>query len=184
MGIMQIDLQTNLLKDAEYCVTNCFDERPAGADISLLVIHNISLPEGEFGGPYIKQLFLGELDKNLFEPFGIAEGLKASTHLFIDRQGAVMQFVPFDKRAWHAGRSSFQGQDECNDYSIGIEVEGTDTTPYTDAQYKTLGEVSRAIMMAYPLITRERITGHDTIAPDRKTDPGPTFDWTRYFGLL
>ncbi len=181
---MQIDTKTGLLTTAEHCITDCYNERPDGAPISLLVIHNISLPEGEFGGPYVKQLFMGELDTALYPQLKIAEGLEASTHLFIDRDGKVMQFVPFHKRAWHAGRSSFQGQAECNDYSIGIELEGTDTMPYTDAQYQVLSEVTQQIMQAYPMITGERITGHDTIAPERKTDPGPAFDWTRYFELL
>jgi AmpD protein len=181
---MQINPNTGLLSEVEHCLTTMCNERPLGADISLLVIHNISLPPGEFGGDYVKQLFMGELAAEHYQAFNIPQDLEASAHLFIRRDGKVVQFVPFDQRAWHAGPSSFQGQDKCNDYSIGIELEGTDTAPYSDAQYQSLAQVSKEIMRAYPMITRERITGHDTIAPDRKTDPGPAFDWNRYFELL
>lgn len=181
---MQIDIETGLLPDVEYCPTPQCNARPLGADISLLVIHNISLPVGQFGGDVVRQLFCGELTDAQCQDLGIPSGMEASAHLFIRRDGQIVQFVPFHQRAWHAGRSSFQGQDECNDYSIGIEVEGTDTTAYTDAQYESLRVVTQQIMQAYPMITRERITGHDTIAPERKTDPGPAFDWSRYFGLF
>ncbi len=155
-----------------------------GDDISLLVIHNISLPAGEFGKPYIHDLFLGQLDPNAHPSFASLASLRVSAHLFIDRQGHVTQFVPFHQRAWHAGASSFEGREGCNDFSIGIELEGTDTEPFTDAQYTALAEATRVIMSAFPAITRDRIVGHSDIAPSRKTDPGPFFDWKRFFGLI
>jgi AmpD protein len=155
-----------------------------GEDISLLVIHNISLPMGEWGTPYVKALFMGTLDPSAHESFKSLAGLKVSAHLFIDRKGHIVQFVPFDKRAWHAGESSFEGRTRCNDFSIGIELEGSDTAPFTDAQYEALANATKVIQAAYPLITQERIVGHSDIAPSRKTDPGPLFDWDRFFRLL
>lgn len=158
---------------------NC-NERPEGCDISLLVIHNISLPAGQFGTGYIEQLFTNCLDCQQHADFADLQGLTVSAHLLIDRQGAVTQFVPFDKRAWHAGASCFEGCDNCNDYSIGIELEGTDEAPYTDEQYQALVLVTRQLMRDYPAINSARIVGHCDVAPERKTDPGPSFDWLRY----
>jgi AmpD protein len=126
---------------------------------------------------------MGTLDATAHPSFTELANLKVSTHLFINRSGEIIQFVPFTQRAWHAGVSSFEGQERCNDFSIGIELEGSDTAPFTDAQYAALAQATRAIMAAYPAITRERIVGHSDIAPSRKTDPGPCFDWNRYFGL-
>ncbi len=158
------------------------NERPAGAEISLLVIHNISLPpvqfgEGSAGTIHIEQFFTNTLDHSAHPYFDTLRGLEVSAHLLITREGEVVQFVDFNKRAWHAGRSSFQGQPECNDYSIGIELEGADTIPYSKAQYTALAQVTQSIMQHYPAITAERITGHSDIAPERKTDPGEAFDW-------
>jgi len=172
------------LPDAHRVISSNCNERPAQTDISLLVIHNISLPAGEFGGPYIEQLFTNCLDCSCHDSFTDLENLEVSSHLLIDRKGDITQFVPFNRRAWHAGQSSFKGEDNCNDFSIGIELEGTDELPYEAAQYDTLVRVCRQIMGFYPLITRDRIVGHCDIAPERKTDPGPAFDWGRLFNSL
>ncbi len=155
------------------------NERPEN-EVSLLVIHNISLPPGQFGSNHISDLFLGCLNPNEHECFPEIYQLKVAAHLLIRRDGEVIQYVPFDKRAWHAGISSFEGREGCNDFSIGIEMEGTDTLPYTDAQYAQLEKVTKVILLTYPKISEERITGHCHIAPGRKTDPGGSFDWARY----
>ena len=162
---------------------NC-DSRPDDCPASLLVIHGISLPPGKFGGPYIDQLFTNQLNPAEHPYFAEIEHLRVSSHLLIRRDGELVQYVPLNHRAWHAGQSSFDGVERCNDFSIGIELEGTDSDPYTDAQYVTLGLVSLAIMQHYPDINLQRITGHCHIAPERKTDPGPCFDWPRYHDLL
>ncbi|RUO23545.1 1,6-anhydro-N-acetylmuramyl-L-alanine amidase AmpD [Aliidiomarina iranensis] len=160
------------------------DERPNSNDISLLVIHGISLPEGNFGGPYITELFLGRLDCEAHPTFAILKGLRVSAHCLIRRNGEIIQYVDFNRRAWHAGVSSWNGRERCNDYSIGIELEGTDSTPYTKEQYQALAAVTQVIQQHYPAITNERIVGHEHIAPGRKTDPGPAFDWQHYRALL
>ncbi len=160
------------------------DERPEGETISLLVIHNISLPPGQFGGEDVEQLFMGTLDCDRHPFYAQLRGLRVSSHLFIRRDGEVLQFVPYQRRAWHAGVSRMQGRERCNDFSIGIELEGTDHQPYTDAQYLALAAVSRDIMRRFPAITLGRIVGHNDIAPGRKTDPGPAFDWPRFRQLL
>ncbi len=168
------------LPEARQCPSPNCDPRPAGCTIDLLVIHNISLPPGEFGGPWIDQLFLNRLEPAAHPYFQEIHQHRVSAHLLIRRDGECIQYVPFDRRAWHAGVSCFQGREACNDFSIGIELEGADQIPYSDAQYRRLILVSREIMARYPAITPERITGHSDIAPDRKTDPGPAFDWERY----
>ena len=160
------------------------DERPADQAVDLLVIHSISLPPGEYGGPYIDQLFTNTLDPNRHSYFPQLMGLRVSSHLLIRRDGRCVQYVPFTRRAWHAGVSSFEGRSACNDFSIGVELEGTDQDPYTDAQYATLVASTRCLMDAFPHITPQRIVGHSDIAPGRKTDPGPAFDWDRYRLLL
>lgn len=172
------------LADARLCPSpNCGD-RPAGSEVSLLVIHNISLPPGQFGGGYIEQFFTNVLNANEHSYFaGIAE-LQVSAHFLIDRQGEVVQFVPLHQRAWHAGDSSFAGCANCNDYSIGIELEGTDVDPYSDKQYQGLVQLSRQLLSAYPALSAERIVGHSDISPGRKTDPGSAFDWPRFFAML
>lgn len=153
-----------------------FNQRPSD-EVSLLVIHNISLPAGEFGGDDIIRLFTNTLDPAQYPEL---HQLTVSAHFLIRRDGELIQFVSTENRAWHAGVSSFEGREGCNDFSIGIELEGTDTEPFTDAQYSALFELTKSIQQAYPLITNERITGHEHIAPGRKTDPGPAFDWQRY----
>lgn len=147
--------------------------------ISLLVIHGISLPAGEFGGPWIERLFLGRLASGMHPALAALADVRVSAHLLIRRDGKIIQFVPFKRRAWHAGVSVFQGRPRCNDYSIGIELEGTDAAPYADIQYVRLIAVTGALMRAYTAITLDRVVGHCDIAPERKTDPGPAFDWSR-----
>lgn len=158
---------------------NC-DARPAGTAINLLVIHNISLPPGEFGTDCPARLFLNELDFDAHPWFEQIRGLKVSSHFLIERDGTVTQFVSCNDRAWHAGLSTFNGRSACNDFSIGIELEGTDDLPYTDAQYRRLGELTTALKTHYPLTA---VRGHCHIAPSRKTDPGKAFDWARYAKL-
>lgn len=162
---------------------NC-NERPENTEVSLLVIHNISLPAGQFGGCYIEQLFTNCLSLSDDKSFSDLEGLEVSSHLLIDRAGAMTQFVNFDQRAWHAGLSCFDKCDNCNDFSIGIELEGTDFIPYTDEQYQALIAVTRSLMQSYPAISIDRIVGHSDIAPGRKSDPGVVFDWDYYRQML
>lgn len=161
-----------------------YNQRPDPADISLLVIHNISLPCGQFNTPYIKDLFLNRLDCTADPSFADLIGLEVSAHLLIERNGHITQFVNFNHRAWHAGVSVFDGRNNCNDYSIGIELEGCDDQVYTDGQYQRLASVSWQLLQVYPKLTRQRICGHSDIAPGRKTDPGPCFDWAYYRQLL
>jgi AmpD protein len=147
----------------------------------LLVVHGISLPPGEFGGPQVEQLFTNTLDWDSHPYFGEIRGMQVSAHLLVKRDGELIQFVPFTQRAWHAGASSFRGRSCCNDYSIGIELEGEDEIPYEDRQYEVLIEVSRALMQAYPEMSAREIAAHSDIAPGRKTDPGTAFDWLRLY---
>ncbi|MEJ2576209.1 MAG: 1,6-anhydro-N-acetylmuramyl-L-alanine amidase AmpD [Gammaproteobacteria bacterium] len=156
------------------------DERPAGTAVDLLVIHNISLPPGEFGGHWIEDLFLNRLDAGAHPYFAAIADQRVSAHALIRRDGSLLQFVPLERRAWHAGASCFGGREACNDFSVGIELEGSDETPFTAAQYRRLAEVAREVMRRYPAIAPERIVGHSDIAPERKTDPGPHFDWPRF----
>lgn len=160
------------------------DERPEGIEPDLLVIHNISLPPGRFDGPWIEHLFQNRLDASTDAYFASIAGLRVSAHLLIRRDGELLQFVELGRRAWHAGRSSFQGRPECNDYSIGIELEGTDDIAFTDEQYDRLIEATALVRARFPAITTDRITGHQQIAPGRKTDPGHAFDWQRYLAGL
>lgn len=160
------------------------DDRPQGEPISLLVIHNISLPAGHFTSDpqtsYIDALFCGTLNTNEHPSFADLAGVRVSAHCVIWRNGQIFQYVPFAKRAWHAGVSSFAGRERCNDFSIGIELEGTDQIPYTEPQYQSLLALSRYLMQQYPAITLDRVVGHCDIAPGRKTDPGVVFDWPRF----
>ncbi len=157
------------------------DRRPRGAAVELLVIHNISLPPGEFGGDAIMQLFTNTLDVSAHPYYAQLRDLRVSSHFLIRRDGETIQFVPCGKRAWHAGVSSWQGRERCNDYSIGVELEGTDDEPFTAAQYRALARLTRRLCRAYPI---RGIAGHSDIAPQRKTDPGPCFDWARYLQLV
>ena len=161
-----------------------FGPRPAGCVPRLLVVHNISLPPGQYGGDHIERLFTNCLDWDEHPFFAGIRGAQVSAHLLIRRGGEVVQFVSLADRAWHAGQSCYAGQDNCNDFSIGIELEGTDDEAYTGAQYRVLAAVTRTIQACYTDIDDSRIVGHSDIAPDRKTDPGPAFDWNRYRSLL
>lgn len=161
-----------------------FDARPDAGDISLLVVHCISLPPGEFGGPFIDQLFRNSLDPNAHPYFAGIYQLKVSAHLLIRRDGQIVQYVAFDQRAWHAGVSEYRGRSRCNDFSIGIELEGADSGAFEERQYVALKEVIEALLQHYPGLSRQRIVGHSDIAPRRKTDPGKGFDWTKLWQLL
>jgi len=157
------------------------DARPEGSAVRLVVVHNISLPPDQFGGPGVIELFTNRLDPDAHPYYAQIAGLRVSAHFFIRRDGELIQFVPTGLRAWHAGASHWGGCDRCNDFSIGIELEGTDTTPFTDAQYVQLAALVTALRQAHPL---EAVTGHSDIAPGRKTDPGPHFDWPRLAAAL
>jgi AmpD protein len=161
-----------------------FDERPDPSDISLLVIHCISLPPGEFANPYIDRFFCNQLDPDVHPYFKEIFQMTVSAHVVIKRCGEVVQYVPFDRRAWHAGKSIYAGRERCNDFSIGIELEGTEQIGYTDEQYRRLAEVIQALLNNYPTLSSQRITGHSDIAPGRKTDPGNSFNWKKLYGLL
>lgn len=161
-----------------------FDARPEGENISLLVIHYISLPPEEFGGAFIDDFFLGKLDPSLHPYFAEIADVRVSAHCLIERNGRVTQYVNFNDRAWHAGVSSFQGREKCNDFAIGIELEGSNEQPFTVAQYAALIELTKTIMASYPQITKDRIVGHCDIAPERKVDPGRFFAWNYFLKHL
>ena len=161
-----------------------FDDRPGGQEIDLLVIHAISLPPNEFGGGYIQDFFQNRLDSSIHPYFEEIAALEVSSHFLIDRKGDLIQFVATDKRAWHCGESHFCGRQACNDFAIGIELEGCDESTFRDEQYDRLARLTRAIRQTYPKIVADNIVGHSDIAPGRKTDPGPYFDWARYRASL
>ncbi len=173
-----------LIRPGTQCPSPNQDDRPASMEPDLIIIHSISLPPGKFGGPQVQELFTNCLDWDAHPYFGEIRGLKVSAHLLIRRDGDLLQFVPFGRRAWHAGESSFRGRSCCNDYSIGIELEGDEETPYTDAQYSHLTAVITAIRECYPDITVRHIAGHCDVSPGRKSDPGPAFDWLRLYDGL
>jgi N-acetyl-anhydromuramoyl-L-alanine amidase len=179
-----IDRPGGLLVGARQVLSPYFDERPTGMAPELLVVHGISLPPGEFGGPWIDHLFTGTLPADAHPEFRKRASLRVSAHALIRRDGQIVQYVPFGQRAWHAGKSEYAGRSSCNDFSIGVELEGTDQTPYTDAQYLSLAALANALLSAYPALSPDRIVGHSDIAPGRKTDPGPYFDWPRFRSLL
>jgi AmpD protein len=181
---LRIDSATGLLVDARQVLSPHFDARPADADLTLIVVHGISLPEGQFGGPWIDRLFTGNLPAEAGPAFADIAALRVSAHAVIRRDGAISQYVPFPQRAWHAGRSSYQGREACNDFSVGLELEGADQVPYTQAQYVALSDLIKALCVCYPTLSVERLVGHSDIAPGRKTDPGPAFDWPRLRSLL
>ncbi|MRX27402.1 1,6-anhydro-N-acetylmuramyl-L-alanine amidase AmpD [Kangiella sp. HZ709] len=177
-------IQNHLLVEAKQIASPHFDERQDEADISLLVIHNISLPPNQFGGPYIEDFFQGKLNSKLHPYFETISDLRVSSHLLVKRDGQIVQFVPFNQRAWHAGISTFEGREACNDFSIGIELEGADDLPFTQEQYNQLVIITNALITAYPLLTKDRIAGHSDIAPGRKTDPGHYFQWSYYLDQI
>lgn len=179
----RVDAQ-HRLAGARWLASPNHDERPQGSGIELLVIHAIALPPETFGGPWIDRLFTNTLDAGAHPYFAGIAGLRVSAHCCIFRDGSVTQYVAFDRRAWHAGASQWRGRARVNDFSIGIELEGSDTQPFADAQYQTLAGVSRALFAAYPQLSADTLAGHSDIAPQRKTDPGPQFDWARYRALI
>jgi AmpD protein len=180
---MQLDSASGWCNGVHCCPSPNFNERPAG-EVSLLVIHNISLPPAQFKTGKVQAFFQNRLDTDEHPYFqGIAD-LRVSAHFLIERDGEVTQFVSCLDRAWHAGVSTFEGRETCNDFSLGIELEGTDDQPFTDAQYAALIRLTRQLQAAYPAITIARICGHSDIAPGRKTDPGPFFDWPRFKAAL
>ena len=181
---MKIDTGTGLLLGVRQVLSPHFDRRPPAVVPELLVVHGISLPPGEFGGPWIDRLFTGTLPWEAHPYFMEIKGLRASSHALIRRDGQIVQYVPFGERAWHAGQSAYRGRNGCNDFSIGVELEGTDDTPYTDAQYEQLVALATALLATYASMSEDAIVGHSDIAPGRKTDPGPSFDWARFRMLL
>ena len=176
---LRIDAATGLLVGARQVFSPHLDERPGGTALELIVLHGISLPPGEFGGPWIDRLFTGDLPADEHPYFRAIASSRVSAHVLIRRTGEIVQYVPFHRRAWHAGESSYRGRAACNDFSVGIELEGTDETPYTDAQYEELVRLIRALLRAYPTLGLDRIAAHSDVAPGRKTDPGGAFDWER-----
>lgn len=182
--MIEIDVESGLMATARQCDSPNQDDRPDATEISLIVLHSISLPPGKFGGAEIEQLFCNQLDWDAHPYFTEIRGLEVSAHLLIRRNGELVQFVPFNRRAWHAGASCFQGENTCNDYSIGIELEGEDETAYDDRQYETLNPLLGALLRSYPGLSARRIAAHSDIAPGRKTDPGPAFDWLRLYDGL
>jgi AmpD protein len=181
---LKIDAATGLLAGARQVLSPHCDARPAGMKPDLLVVHGISLPPGEFGGPWIDRLFTGTLAPDAHPFFRDLAGARLSAHALIRRDGQIVQYVPFGARAWHAGKSEYQGRSACNDFSVGIELEGADDTPYTEAQYHGLAALAAALLASYPSLSAEHIAGHSDIAPGRKEDPWPTFDWPRFRALL
>jgi AmpD protein len=179
MQRMQVNRSTGRLEGVSYLASPNCNARPAGCEPELVVIHGISVPAGHFGDGHVEGLFTNELDTDSDERLAHLSGVQVSAHLLIHRDGHITQFVPFNQRAWHAGESSFNQRANCNDFSIGIELEGTDMTTYAGVQYDVLEQVLRALREAYPEIGDDRVVGHCHIAPGRKSDPGPRFDWGR-----
>lgn len=177
---IEIDVDTGWVKQARRVPSPNCDERPEGAGLELIVIHNISLPPGIYGGPHIDALFTNQLDPADHPYFAEIHQMRVSSHLLVRRDGSLVQYVPIHQRAWHAGLSCYQGRERCNDFSIGIELEGQDDEPYENAQYEALNGLTLALLKSYPGLSAERIAGHNDIAPGRKTDPGAAFDWSRY----
>ena len=179
-----IDTDRGLLELARQEPSPNCDERPQGVEPDLIVVHAISLPPGEFGGPWIDQLFTNVLPPDGHPYFAEVADLRVSSHLLIRRSGEIVQYVPFQRRAWHAGVSSWAGRERCNDFSIGIELEGADHSPYESTQYAMLARVIAMLCRSYQHLTPDRVVGHSDIAPGRKSDPGPAFDWPRLRSLV
>lgn len=181
---LDIDAATGLIKGVRQVLSPHWDARPSGVAPDLIVVHNISLPPGEFGGPWVDRLFTGNLPAEAHPYFATLKGMRVSAHALIGRGGDVVQFVSLHRRAWHAGQSIYQGRTACNDFSVGIELEGTDDAPFEAAQYQSLASLIRAAVVAIPSLSVERVVGHSDIAPGRKTDPGTAFEWPRLMALL
>jgi N-acetyl-anhydromuramoyl-L-alanine amidase len=181
---LEVDLASGLMRGATQIASPNCDARPAGTDAELIVVHGISLPPGEFGGPWIERLFTNTLPLDLHPYFAEIGDLRVSSHLLVARDGSLTQFVKFTDRAWHAGQSSYLGRQACNDFSIGIELEGVDEIAYSAEQYAALAQAVAALCDAYPRLSPDRLVGHSDISPGRKTDPGPAFDWARAKSLI
>jgi AmpD protein len=181
---LNIDSATGLLNGARQVLSPHCDARPAGTVPELLVVHGISLPPGEFGGPWIDRLFTGTLPPEAHPYFREIAAGRVSAHALVRRDGAIVQYVPFGERAWHAGTSQYRGRSACNDFSVGVELEGTDDTPYSESQYQQLAALAAALLASYASLSAEAIVGHSDIAPGRKTDPGAAFDWPLFRALL
>jgi N-acetyl-anhydromuramoyl-L-alanine amidase len=176
---LKVDLESGLMRGARQIASPNHDARPPGVTADLIVVHGISLPPGDFGGSWIERLFTNTLPLDAHPYFAEIGALRVSSHLVITRDGRLTQYVSFNDRAWHSGVSSYEGREACNDFSIGVELEGADTVPYEAAQYQALAEIVAALCKAYPGLSPDRMVGHSDIAPGRKTDPGPAFDWQR-----
>jgi AmpD protein len=183
-GSLFIDTASGLVQPARQVASPNFDERPDGAYPELILVHGISLPPDEYGGPYIDQLFMNALPASGHPYFEKIAGLKVSTHVLIRRDGELVQYVPFHHRAWHAGASNYCGRERCNDFSIGIELEGSDEVAYEPVQYRKLAELIATLCKAYPTLSSSRVVGHSDVSPGRKTDPGLAFDWVRLRAML
>ena len=181
---MNIDITSGLLDEARQVACPNYDNRPDETDIDLIVVHGISLPPGDYGGPWIDALFTNSLNPDEHPYFKEIHQLEVSSHLLIRRDGEIVQYVPFHKRAWHAGQSQYENRQRCNDFSIGIELEGSDEQDYENEQYLQLARIIETLCATYPKLSTQRIAGHSDIAPGRKTDPGPVFDWQRLYRLL
>jgi AmpD protein len=181
---LKIEPATGLVAGARQVLSPHFDARPTGVLPELIVVHGISLPPGEFGGPWIDRLFTGSLPPDAHPYFRDIARARVSAHALIRRDGTIVQYVPFGQRAWHAGQSHYRGRPACNDFSIGIELEGTDDTAYADPQYEQLAALVEALLAAYPTLSVDHIASHSEVAPGRKTDPGPAFDWERWRTIL
>lgn len=177
---MRYTVEQGWLREARRVPSPNYGPRPAGCVVDLLVVHNISLPPRCYSGDCIERFFTNRLDWDEHPFFEEIRGVEVSAHLLIRRSGELLQFVSLDDRAWHAGQSCFGGRENCNDFSIGVELEGADDDPYTDAQYAALSAVTQTLLAHYPALSAQNIVGHSDIAPGRKTDPGPAFDWQRY----
>ena len=179
-----MEVDNHIFKNVRFLQSPNYNDRPDKEKISLLIIHCISLPEGSYEGSNVEDFFLNKLSISDHNSFDEIKDLKVSSHLYIKRNGELVQFVPFNKRAWHAGESTYKGVSDCNNYSIGIELEGTDDDFYTDDQYDTLIEATKCIIKNYPLINKDSIVGHSDVSPGRKTDPGSKLDWGRFLEAL
>jgi len=179
-----MQIKDHILEGIKFLKSPNFNERPLDTKISLLVIHAISLPPGKYNTNHIEEFFTNKLDFSSDDYYHNIKNLRVSAHILIKRSGEIIQLVPFNKRAWHAGSSSFMGKENCNDYSIGIELEGSDDDIFEDIQYDKLNKVTRTLMNQYTLIDKSNIKGHSDVAPGRKTDPGNLFDWNRYLNGL
>jgi len=183
-GGLELDARDGWLRHARRVESPNCDDRPPGVQPTLFVVHGISLPPGEFGGPWIDALFTNQLPADAHPYFAGIAALRVSAHALIRRDGEVVQYVPFQRRAWHAGQSQWQGRERCNDYSIGIELEGTDASAYESVQYGTLARLIARLCRVYPSLSPDRLVGHSDVAPGRKSDPGIAFDWPLLRGLV